>query len=136
MGAVAYVIRTISDQIRTTTFSSSSPIRHVMRVALGALAGLVIGLFSGLSAQLSLPPLALAFLAGYGVEAVFSTFDAIVARFREAKVESPAKLTGRPCELNTRAYSAPRQSPALSCLASSAALASADSLGSFGLAQP
>ncbi len=91
MGAVAYVIRTISDQIRTTTFFSNSPIRHMMRVALGALAGLVIGLFSGLSAQLSLPPLALAFLAGYGVEAVFSTFDAIVARFREAKTEAPAK---------------------------------------------
>ena len=87
MGAVAYVIRAISDQIRTTTFSSNSPIRHVMRVALGALAGLVIGLFSGLSAQLSLSPLALAFLAGYGVEAVFSTFDAIVSRFREAKTE-------------------------------------------------
>jgi uncharacterized membrane protein len=87
MGAVAYVIRTISDQIRTTTFSSNSPIRHVMRVALGALAGLVIGLFTGLSAQLSLSPLALAFLAGYGVEAVFSTFDGIVAKFRDAKVE-------------------------------------------------
>jgi hypothetical protein len=56
MGAVAYVLRTISDQIRTTTFSSNSPIRHVMRVALGALSGLVVGLFTGLTTQLSLPP--------------------------------------------------------------------------------
>jgi len=83
IGAIAYVIRTISDQIRNTTFSSSSPIRHVMRMMLGALMGVVIGLFSGLSSQLSLPPLALAFLAGYGVEAVFSMFDGFVERLRQ-----------------------------------------------------
>jgi hypothetical protein len=50
---------------------------------LGALMGVVIGLFNGLSAQISLPPLALAFLAGYGVEAVFSMFDGLVERFRQ-----------------------------------------------------
>jgi|SRR6516162_58406 hypothetical protein len=69
IGALAYVIRTISDQIRTTTFLSSSPIQHFMRVMLGALMGMVIGLFNQLSRQISLPPLAFAFLAGYGVEA-------------------------------------------------------------------
>ncbi len=86
IGAVAYVIRTISDQISSTTFSNSSPIRHVMRVMLGALMGAVIGLFVGLTAQLSLPPLALAFLAGYSVEAVFSMFDGLVARFRQPQL--------------------------------------------------
>jgi hypothetical protein len=85
IGAVAYVIRTISDQIKTSTFSHSSPIRHLMRVALGALSGVVVGLFVGLSSQLSLPPLALSFLAEYGVEAVFSMFDGIIDRFRQAK---------------------------------------------------
>jgi len=54
-----------------------------MRVGLGALAGVVVGLFNGLSTQLSLPPLAIAFLAGYGVEALFSMFDGIVAKFRQ-----------------------------------------------------
>jgi hypothetical protein len=88
IGAVAYVIRLISDQIRTNTFSESSPIRHVMRVTLGALMGLVIGLFGGLSPQISLPPLAFAFLAGYGVEAVFSMFDGMIDRFREPSVRS------------------------------------------------
>jgi hypothetical protein len=83
LGALAYVIRLISDQIRTTTFLQSSPIRHLMRVMLGALMGVVVGLFSGLSGQLSLPPLALAFLAGYGVEAVFSMFDGMIERFRQ-----------------------------------------------------
>lgn len=56
-----------------------------MRVALGILAGVIVGLFNGLSAQLSVPPLAVAFLAGYGVEAVFSMFDGIIANFRQAR---------------------------------------------------
>jgi hypothetical protein len=94
IGAVAYVIRLISDQIRTNTFSASSPIRHLMRVTLGALMGLVIGLFSGLSSQISLPPLALAFLAGYGVEAVFSMFDGLIDRFREPSVRSTTTSSG------------------------------------------
>jgi hypothetical protein len=84
IGALAYVIRTISDQIKRSTFAQSSPIRHQMRVALGALAGVVIGLFnSGLSTQVNLSPLAWAFLAGYGVEAVFSFFDALVDKFKQ-----------------------------------------------------
>ena len=85
IGAVAYVIRTISDQIKTSTFASSSPVRHVMRAALGAMAGLVVGLFSDLSTKFSLSPLAIAFLAGYGVEAVFSMFDSVIDKFRQAR---------------------------------------------------
>jgi hypothetical protein len=84
IGAVAFIIRSTSDQIRDSTFSTTSPIRNVMRVALGALAGVVIGLFSDLSTRLSLSPLALAFLSGYGVEAVFSMFDGLAKKFREA----------------------------------------------------
>jgi hypothetical protein len=82
IGAVAYIIRTISEQIRASTFSTSSPTRHVMRAALGAMAGLVVGLFSDLSTKFSLSPLALAFLAGYGVEALFSMFDGFIAKFK------------------------------------------------------
>jgi hypothetical protein len=82
IGAVAYIIRTISEQIRTSTFSTSSPIRHIMRAALGAMAGLVVGLFSDLSTKFSLQPLAVAFLAGYGVEALFSMFDGFIAKFK------------------------------------------------------
>lgn len=82
IGAIAYVIRTISDQIRTSTFGHNTPIRHLLRVGLGVLSGVVVGLFNGLSTQLSLSPLAIAFLAGYGVEALFSMFDGVVAKFR------------------------------------------------------
>lgn len=82
IGAVAFVIRAISDQIKNSTFSQNSPVRHLLRVGLGGLAGVVIGLFNGLSTQLSLPPLAIAFLAGYGVEGLFSMFDGFIAKFR------------------------------------------------------
>lgn len=82
IGAVTFVIRTMSDQIKSSTFSTTSPIRHLMRVTLGALAGVVVGLFSNLSSQVTLPPLAIAFLAGYGVEALFSMSDGFIAKFR------------------------------------------------------
>jgi hypothetical protein len=83
IGALTYVLRTTSDQIRSFTFSTTSPIRNWVRVLLGALMGVVIGLFSGISHQISLPPLAVAFLAGYGVEAVFSIFDGFITRMRQ-----------------------------------------------------
>ena len=44
IGACTYVLRLMSQQIADTTFSSTSPIRHFVRVALGALAGVAIGL--------------------------------------------------------------------------------------------
>jgi uncharacterized protein YqgC (DUF456 family) len=56
-----------------------------MRAALGGMVGLVVGLFGDLSTKLSLSPLAVAFLAGYGVEAVFSMFDGIIEKFKQVK---------------------------------------------------
>ncbi len=82
MGACAYVIRSISEQIRESTFSSSSPIRHMVRVTIGGLAGVTIGIM-GFGAGGSLSPSALAFIAGYAVEPVFSTFDSIAEKFKK-----------------------------------------------------
>jgi hypothetical protein len=53
MGACAYVVRLISEQIKGSSFSSTSPIRHRVRVALGGLAGVVIG-FGGVATPGSL----------------------------------------------------------------------------------
>jgi hypothetical protein len=80
MGACAFVIRLISEQIKNSTFSSSSPVRHRVRVALGGLAGVVIG-FGGVANASTLSSSALAFIAGYAVEPVFSTFDSIAEKF-------------------------------------------------------
>jgi len=81
MGACAYVIRLISDEIKDTTFSRTSSTRHIVRVALGGLAGVVIG-FGGIAIAGSLSSSALAFIAGYAVEPVFATFDSIAEKFR------------------------------------------------------
>jgi hypothetical protein len=44
--------------------------------------GSVVGLFADLSAKFSLPPLAIAFLAGYGVDSIFAAFDSLTDKFR------------------------------------------------------
>jgi hypothetical protein len=82
MGACAYVVRLISDQIKDTTFSTTSPIRHLVRVLLGGLAGVVIGFGGVIANPGSLSPSALAFIAGYAVEPVFATVDSIAEKFR------------------------------------------------------
>jgi hypothetical protein len=81
MGACAYVVRLISEQIKETTFSSTSPVRHLVRLVLGGLAGVAIG-YGGLANAGGLSPSALAFVAGYAVEPVFATFDSIAEKFR------------------------------------------------------
>jgi hypothetical protein len=82
IGALAYVLRSTSEQIRSKTFSTVSPVRNLVRIVLGALMGVVIGLFTDLSGKANLQPLAIAFLAGYGVEPVFSLFDGLIARLK------------------------------------------------------
>jgi hypothetical protein len=63
VGAATYVLRLTSEQIKDSTFASSSPIRHVVRISLGSLAGLIIGL-GGFNNELNLSSAALSFLAG------------------------------------------------------------------------
>ncbi|HEV2629452.1 MAG TPA: hypothetical protein VGV41_12505 [Pseudolabrys sp.] len=81
MGACAYVVRLISDQIKDATFSTTSPIRHRVRLLLGGLAGIVIG-FGGIVTSAGLSSAALAFIAGYSIEPVFATLDSIASKFR------------------------------------------------------
>lgn len=86
MGACAYVVRMISDQIKTTTFTRTSAIRHATRVALGALTGVVLG-FGGYFVPVTgggsvLSAAALSFIAGYAVEPVFALLDKIAETFR------------------------------------------------------
>ena len=86
MGACAFISRQISEQIRSTTFLSSSPIRNWVRLFLGGLAGVVIGyggiIANGTTATPLISTAALAFIAGYAIEPVFALFDKIAANFR------------------------------------------------------
>jgi hypothetical protein len=81
LGSCAYVIRFISDQINNSTYSRASSIRHLVRVALGALAGVAIG-YGGFVAGTGVSGAALSFIAGYAIEPVFATFDSIAQKFR------------------------------------------------------
>jgi hypothetical protein len=81
IGACTYVLRLISDQIRETTFSPTSPVRHSVRVLLGALSGFAVGL-GGIVTSAGLSAAALAFVSGYAVEPVFATMDSIAEKFR------------------------------------------------------
>lgn len=85
LGAYAFILRTLSKEIASITFSSSSRVQLSLRWPLGMLAGIAVGWFfndetlpKGLE---PLQPLALAFLAGYGVELLFTGLDKLIHAF-------------------------------------------------------
>lgn len=86
LGACAYVLRSVTAEVRAELFSRTSDVSYRLRLMLGLVAGLSIGWFlhptekdAGLLASLS--PLALAFVAGYSVELLFAALDRIVNAF-------------------------------------------------------
>jgi len=95
LGAAAYVMRSLSKEISEVTFSKVSHVRFALRLVLGMLSGISVGLVltpetfpTTLSA---VTPLALAFLAGYSVELVFSAMDRLISAFSSEGPRSPAK---------------------------------------------
>jgi hypothetical protein len=68
---------------------NTSPIRHFVRVALGALAGVAIGL-GGFGPTNRLSAAALAFLAGYAVEPVFGRFAVSAAEMEASFPPTPS----------------------------------------------
>lgn len=86
LGACAYVLRSVTTEVKAEIFSRTSDVSYRLRLMLGLVAGLSIGWFlhptdkyAGLLASLS--PLALAFIAGYSVELLFAVLDRIVGAF-------------------------------------------------------
>jgi hypothetical protein len=78
----------MGSQIKSLTYTSESNIGYRLRMVLGALAGLSIAWFiqpTGDAAELkafaTLSPFAIAFLAGYGVELLFSAMDRLIGAF-------------------------------------------------------
>lgn len=86
LGAYAYVLRVLFEDIRTITYSLDSDIRYILRINLGALAGLTVGLLNiGSGGGLNLSPLALAFIAGYSIEFVFTAIDRFIGGITKPK---------------------------------------------------
>jgi hypothetical protein len=92
LGALAYILRTLSREIQNVTFTRGSEIRYSLRWPLGMLGGVTVGLFfdpADLSGLAAITPLGLAFLAGYGVELLFTGLDRMVSAFAGEGPERP-----------------------------------------------
>jgi hypothetical protein len=113
LGALVYVLRTLTIEIKTLTYTIESNISYRLRIQLGALAGLAIGWFTGPNASFSLDalssetlfssggvsaqtlsPMALAFVAGYSVDVLFALMDRIIYAF--STKESTSLSTFKP----------------------------------------
>lgn len=87
VGAMAYVLRRLISEINSRTYQKDSDTSYNLRIYLGVLAGLAIGWFLAPSTKAGgnvlqvLSPLALAFLAGYSVELLFSAMDRLLEAF-------------------------------------------------------
>lgn len=91
LGAMVFVVRTLSVQARDRLFRKEALVSLVLRVFLGMISGLAIGWFwsndpqgattEGPMSLSTLSPFALAFVAGYGVELFFALLDKIVSTF-------------------------------------------------------
>jgi len=89
LGAGSSVLRTLSRQIEKVIFSEEAGTQHLLRISLGALAGIMVGWFSFLIPKEtttflgSVSPLAIAFLVGYNIEVFFSLMDAALNRVND-----------------------------------------------------
>ncbi len=100
LGAVAFVLRDLVLQTKKMVFSKESNLNYTLRLILGTLAGLAVGLFwSDFQQQqsfmmiTSLSPLIVAFLAGLSVEYVFSGIEKLISNFIEKGVNGKNEET-------------------------------------------
>jgi hypothetical protein len=86
VGALAYILRALANELRAATFSRTSSTEYTLRWPLGMLAGVAIGLLlqpQTLTGLAALTPLGVAFIAGYSVELLFTFLDRLVRAFSE-----------------------------------------------------
>jgi hypothetical protein len=88
IGACAFVLRKLSDEIDKMTYAHDARVRYTLRLNIGVLTGLAVGWFlkpgAGDPFLTSLSPLALAFVAGYGSDLFFLCLDKVVQAFAPA----------------------------------------------------
>ena len=106
LGAGTFVLRSLSKEIEDETFSDDKGIQHLLRVSLGALAGILVGWFSFLIPSEtttfvgSISPLAIAFLVGYNIEVFFSLMDRALFSITE-RLQRPATVPQKEPKLDT-----------------------------------
>jgi hypothetical protein len=89
LGSYAFILRNLAEQIGSSTLARNSAMLHLIRLGTGALAGFASAWLlrpDMLSSELKgVSSWAVAFIAGYGVELVFSFMNRIVAAFTNEK---------------------------------------------------
>ena len=86
LGALAFILRSLTIQLREHTYVHMSASLSVVRMCLGAVAG-VFGTMlapAGDGALKGLPPLIIPFVFGYGIEILFSIMDRVVGSFTQS----------------------------------------------------
>ncbi|MCP3923892.1 MAG: hypothetical protein GY714_15040 [Desulfobacterales bacterium] len=86
LGAATFVLRTLSREIKTLTYSRDSESKFILRLSLGALGGMSIGWFmkpESLSMSGSFSSMTLSFLVGYNIDILFSVMDRVVKGISE-----------------------------------------------------
>lgn len=91
LGGFVFVLRSITFETRSFTYTKASNLKYGLRIHLGALAGLAIGLFWGdierqnINFIESMGTALVAFLAGYSIEFVFRLVDQLIFSIGEKK---------------------------------------------------
>ena len=99
IGAAAYALRSLAREARERLYRRENDTAYTLRIFLGALAGLAIGWFlrpEDVSGFKALSPFALAFVAGYSVDLLFTFLDKIVNAFSAPQNVSVTKAAPEP----------------------------------------
>ncbi len=101
LGALAFVLRDLSITTKRMLFTQESNINHTLRLMLGTIAGLAVGVFWGEIKQQenftfvrTLGPLLVAFLAGFTVEYVFALIEVWMRSVFERAIKDDKKVSG------------------------------------------
>jgi hypothetical protein len=95
LGACAYLLRLLTEQLKLRTFTKSDT--HIARFLIAAIAGAVVGMFSNftITEAASIPPLAIAFLVGYAADVFFSFLEGLLQTFtRRPDAQTPSAAKG------------------------------------------
>jgi hypothetical protein len=89
LGTCAYLLRTFEQQMTTKTFTPS--VANSARFLVAAIGGGVVGLFNNftMGQGVSIPPLAIAFLVGYAVDAFFAFLEGLLQSFTKSTASPP-----------------------------------------------
>ncbi|PKF80418.1 hypothetical protein CW749_05715 [Vibrio sp. vnigr-6D03] len=83
LGAFIFVLRSLLQQVRNLTYTASREVGYRLRLTLGCLAGMITGwLLKPEMGDMTLSPMALAFLAGYSIEVMFTLLDRLIDGIR------------------------------------------------------